>query len=38
MRTLMICSTILILAAAGTAGAEELKLDTEDQKLFTLSV
>jgi len=39
MRTLMICSTILILAAAGTAGAEELKLDTEDQKaLYALGL
>src|SRR4029434_2140025 len=39
MRTLMICSTILILAAVGTAGAEELKLDTEDQKtLYVLGL
>jgi FKBP-type peptidyl-prolyl cis-trans isomerase FkpA len=39
MRTLMICSTILMLAAVGTAGAEELRLETEDQKtLYALGL
>jgi FKBP-type peptidyl-prolyl cis-trans isomerase FkpA len=39
MRRLMICSTILILTTVRTAGAEELKLDTEDQKtLYALGL